>query len=169
MLAYIPQMETRSKVLGNIAQSSCTKRYANSNYTNSFKNKNKFNNIETYGSKLTLKQDDSFRLLFENVNGLPPDMGYYPSSLKYNRLRNLISRFQADAVCLAETQINPALTPCTFSIRDKIFKDKESITILSHNKQELLGMRQQGGVFTRIIGQAMYTTMSTGSDPTGLG
>ena len=72
-------------------------------------------------------------------------------------------------MCLAETQINPALTLYTFSIRDKIFKDKESITILSHNKQELLGMRQQGSVFTGIIGQATCTTMSTGSDPTGLG
>ena len=30
-------------------------------------------------------------------------------------------------------------------------------------------MRQQGGVFTGIIGQATYTTMSTGSNPTGLG
>ena len=86
MSAYIPQMGTRSEVLGNTAQSSCTKRCADSNYTNGFKNKNKFNNIETYGSKLTLKQKDSFCLLFENVNGLPPNMGYCPSSWKYNKL-----------------------------------------------------------------------------------
>ena len=80
MSAYIPQIETRSEVLGITVQSSCTKKYAISNHFNTFKNKNKFNNIETYGSKLTLKQDDSFRLLFENMNGLPPDMGYCPSS-----------------------------------------------------------------------------------------
>ena len=86
MSAYIPQMGTRSEVRGNTAQSLCTKRCAISNHFNSFKNKNKFNNIETYGSKLTLKQDDSFRLLFENINGLPPDMVYYSSSWKYKRL-----------------------------------------------------------------------------------
>ena len=79
-------MGTRSEVLGKTAQSSCTKRYAASNYTNGFKNKNKFNNIEIYGSKLTLKQDDSFHLLFENVNRLSPDIRYYSSSWKYKRL-----------------------------------------------------------------------------------
>ena len=112
-------------------QSSCIKSCAISN---------KFNNIKTYGSKLTLKQDNSFRLLFENVNGLPSNIGYCSSSWKYKRLWHLISRFQADVVCLAETQINSALTLCTFSIRDKIFKDKESISILSQNKQEYLDM-----------------------------
>ena len=64
----------------------------------------------------------------------------------------MISRFQVDAVYLAKTQINPALILYTFSIRDKLFKDKESVTILSYNKQEHLGMKQQGEVFTGIIG-----------------
>ena len=73
-------MGTRSEALRNTAQSSCTKRCTVSNHFNTFINKNKFNNIEIYGSKLTLKQDNSFRLLFKNVNGLPPDMGYYSSS-----------------------------------------------------------------------------------------
>ena len=41
--------------------------------------------------------------------------------------------------------------------------------MLSHNKQEHLGMRQQGRVFTGVIGQTTSTAMSTGSDPTGLG
>ena len=127
-------MGTQSEILRNTAQSSCIKRSAVSNKFNNFKNKNKFNNIETYGSKLTLKQDDSFCLLFENVNRLPPDMGYCSLSWKYKRLQHIISRFQVDAVCLAETQINPALILYTFSIRDKLFKDKESITILSYNK-----------------------------------
>ena len=82
----MPQIGTRSEVLRNIAQSSCTKSHTISNKFNNFKNKNKFNNIKTYGSKLTLKQDDSFCLLFENVNGLSLDMGYYSSSWKYKRL-----------------------------------------------------------------------------------
>ena len=83
MSAYIPQIGTRSEVLRNTAQSSFTKSHAISNKFNNFKNKNKFNNIKMYSSKLTLKQDDSFRLLFENVNRLPPNMEYYLSSWKY--------------------------------------------------------------------------------------
>ena len=80
----------------------------------------------------------------------------------------MISRFQVDAVCLAETQINPALTQYIFSIRDKLFKDKESVSILSHNKQEHLGMRQQRRVFTGIIDQIICATLSTDSNSTEL-
>ena len=160
MSTYEPQMRTRSEGRQNTAQSSCTKSRAVSN---------KLNNIETYGDKLTLKQDNSFRLLFENVNGLPPDMGYCASSWKYKRLRHMISRFQVDAISLAETQINPALLPHTFSIRNKLFKDRESVAILSHNKQEHIGMRQQGGVFTGITGPTTCTAISTGSDTEGIG
>ena len=155
-----PQMRTRSEVERNTAQSSCTyKRSAVS----------KFNNIKTYGSKLALKEENTFRLFFENVNGLPPDMGYCNSSWKYNRLRNLTSRLQVDAVCLAETQINPALVPHTFSMRNKIFCQKESVSILTNNKQENLGMRQQGGVFTGIMGLMSGVAVASGSDHTGLG
>ena len=123
----------------------------------------------TYRSKLSHKQDDMFCLLFENVNGLPPDMGYCNTSWKYKRLKNLTSRLQVDAMCLAETQINPALVPYAFSIRDKIFQQKESVSILTNNKQEHLGMRQQGGVFTGIIGPASGVAIASGSDHTGLG
>ena len=98
MSAYIPQMGTRSEVRDNTAQSLCTKRCAGSNSSNSYKNKDtvnnsstygnklSFHNIKTYGSNLSLKQDHTFRLFFENVNGLPPDMGYCASSWKYKQL-----------------------------------------------------------------------------------
>ena len=155
-----PQMRTRSEVERNTAQSSCAyKRSAVS----------KFNNIKTYGSKLALKEENAFRLFFENVNGLPPDMGYCNSSCKHNRLRNLTSRLQVDAVCLAETQINPALVPCTFSMRNKIFRQKESVSILTNNKQEHLGMRQQGGIFTGAMDLMSGVAIASGSDHTRLG
>ena len=80
----------------------------------------------------------------------------------------MILRFQVDAVCLAKTQINPALVPYTFSIRDKLFRNKDSVSILANNKQEHLGTRQQGGVFTGITGSASYVAMLSGTDPTGL-
>ena len=81
----------------------------------------------------------------------------------------MISRFQADAISLAEMQINPALLPHTFSIRNKLFKDRESVAILSHNKQEHIGMRQHGGVFTGIAGPTTCAAILTGSDTEGLG
>ena len=136
MIACNSQMRTRSERLRNTAQSSCAHKSSAVS---------KFNNINTYGSKLSQKKDNIFRLMFENANGLPPDMGYCNSSWKHNRLRNIFSRLQVDAACLAETQVNPVLVPSTFSIRNKLFQQKESVSILSNNNQENLGMRQQGG------------------------
>ena len=157
MLACNSQMRTRSERQRNTAQSSCTyKRSAVS----------KFNNIKTYGSKLTAKEDNTFRLFFENINGLPPDMGYCNSSWKYNRLRNLTSRLQVDAVCLAETQINPVLAPYAFSIRDKIFQQRDSMSILTNNNQEHLGMRQQRDIFMGVVGSTSGVVIASGSDPT---
>ena len=81
----------------------------------------------------------------------------------------MISRFKVDAVCLAETQINLALVPYMFSIRDKLFRNKDSVSILANNKQEHLGVRQQGGVFTGITSSASCVAMSSGTDLTDLG
>ena len=128
----------------------------------------KFNNIKICGSKLSIKLDNTFRLLFENVNGLPPDVGYCNLSWKHGRLRHVISRFQVDAAYLAETQINLALALCTFSMRDRIFKNKELVSILTNNKQEYLEIRKQGGVFTVITGLASCAATLTESDPLGL-
>ena len=79
-------------------------------------------------------------------------MGYSTTSLKYKRPHCMMSRFQIDAVCLVKTQINPSLRLCTFSTRNKLFKNKESVSILLQNKQELLGMRQQDRASVGIIG-----------------
>ena len=160
MSAYNSQMGIRSEGQRNTAQSPCT--YKSSAVS-------KFSSIETYGDKLSLKEENTFRLLFENVNGLPPDMGYCHSSWKYKRLRNIISRLQVDAISLAETQINPAVVSSTFSMRNKIFQQKESVSILTNNQNEHLGMRQQGGIFTGITGSTSTVAIASGSDHTGLG
>ena len=54
-------------------------------------------------------------------------------------------------------------------MRDKLFKEKESMSILTNNKQEHLGMRQQGGIFTGITGTVSNTMVSTGFDSVELG
>ena len=72
-------------------------------------------------------------------------------------------------MCLIEIKINPVLISYTFSIRDKLFRNKESTTILLHNEEELLDMRQQGEVFTRIISQTRSTAISIRLDLIKLG
>ena len=89
MSANEPQMRTQSKIEQNTAQSSCAK-----SSTISKKSKD----TKTYGNKLTMKKEDSFCLIVENVNWLPPDVGYCTSSWKHKRLQHLISRLQIDAI-----------------------------------------------------------------------
>ena len=66
-------------------------------------------------------------------------------------------------------QINPAITLCTFSIKNKLYKDKEAISILTHNKNELIGSRQYGGVHIEAIESIVKMIIATGLDLTGLG
>ena len=54
-------------------------------------------------------------------------------------------------------------------MKDRIFQQKESVSILTNNKQEHLGMRQQGGVFTGVTGLLSGVAIASGSDCTGLG
>ena len=73
-------------------------------------------------------------------------------------------------ISLVETQLNLDLTTKTFSLRDKLFQKRAAaVSIASHNKHELLGKRQQGGVFTGVMGSLTNTVVATGSDSTGLG
>ena len=155
-----PQMWTRSEGTGNTAQSPCTKSSAVSC---------KFNDIQTIGNALKVKSDGSVRLYFDNVNGLSPDLGYSKISWKYGCLRHVFHRLQVDVIILVETQLNLDLTTKTFSLRDKLFQKRTAVSIASHNKHELLGKRQQGGVFTGIMGFLTNTVVATGSDSTSLG
>ena len=54
-------------------------------------------------------------------------------------------------------------------MRDKILQEKESTAIMSNNSNKLLGIRQQGDVFTCAIGQISKTAIAAGLDPVGLG
>ena len=51
---------------------------------------NKFSNIVTHGHKLTIKQDDTFRLLLENANELLLDIGYCAVLQKHKRLQHIL-------------------------------------------------------------------------------
>ena len=94
-------MRTQSGAHGNTVQSPCAKSGAISF---------KVADIDAFGNKLVIKPDWTIRLLFENVNGLSPDLGYGNISWKYRRLQHVCSRLQVDAMSLVETQLNLDLT-----------------------------------------------------------
>ena len=62
--------------------------------------------------------------MFENANGIPPNMGCCPTSWKRKRIKYMQNRFQVDVLNLAETQINLSLAPHTFSMTKKIMQGK---------------------------------------------
>ena len=54
--------------------------------------------------------------------------------------------------------------PCAFSVRDKLFKGKETVRMPANDKQEHLGARQHNRVSTGITSLASYAGMLIGSD-----
>ena len=60
------------------------------------------NNNRYFGDECLLKQKQSVRIMFQNVNGL----GYSHHSVKSNSIRKLIVSNQVDVMALAETGIN---------------------------------------------------------------
>ena len=69
----------------------------------------------TCGNKNIIKEDKTCRLLLENRNRLLTNKSYCATSWKYKILHYIILRFQIDAACLAEIEINLSLTPSAFS------------------------------------------------------
>ena len=66
-------MGNRSEDAGNTVQSP---------YANSSDVLCEFSETNTHGNKLTLKDNNSLRLMFENKNDVPLNMGYCLTSLK---------------------------------------------------------------------------------------
>ena len=60
------------------------------------------------------------------------------------------------------------LTFCTFLIRDRLHEDKESISVLTYNKNELIDSRQQRGVHADAVELLTKIVVAVGSDSVGL-
>ena len=74
MSAYEPHIGARSEVTGRTAQSPRVKRSTVSH---------EFSETNACGIKLKLKDDNYFRLILENTNDLPPNMGHCLDSWKH--------------------------------------------------------------------------------------
>ena len=65
-------------------------------------------------------------------------------------------------------QINSALTLYAFSIKDKLCKDKEAISIFIYSKNKLIESRQQCRVHVDTIRTVVRMIVATESDLTSL-
>ena len=64
----------------------------------------KLKDIETFGDPLVSKNSDSFRILFENADGLPSiEKSRY--HWKYKRLKRIIHSLDCDVTGLVETKL----------------------------------------------------------------
>jgi len=78
-------------------------------------------------------------------------------------------RLKINIVSLNETQINLDLLHQSNTVVNNLFQDKDHFTIISYNKRELIGARQQGRVLTSIKGDYAKLITKAGSNSSGLG
>ena len=81
----------------------------------------------------------------------------------------MILVLQIDTYYLVETQTNLSLIPHAFSMRNRLFEEKELVTMLPNNKSEHLGMRHNDRLFKGIICLASCMGTPLGSNNTRLG
>ena len=108
--------------------------------------------IKTHGNDLALKLDDVIRMCFENSNGLPTSKSVCHSD-KVNTIRLLWKKLNADSISLVETQIKPSFLTNKDSLHTTMFKNQPVTSMISNNKNELTGRRQQGGVMVAVKGE----------------
>ena len=72
-------------------------------------------------------------------------------------------------VTLTETQFNPSLLDPTYNLLRNLFKSDAYFVQYSNNENELLGARQQGGVFLAIKGDLCKIISLPGCNDSGLG
>ena len=72
-------------------------------------------------------------------------------------------------VALTKTQLNLLLLNPTYDLPRDLFKFDAYFTQYNNNENELLGARQQGGVFLAIKGNLFKIISLSGCDDSGLG
>ena len=125
--------------------------------------------IPTFGSSLSIKDKNTVRVYFKNVNGLNITRKVWKFTYKYRRLRKLWSCLQVDLINVVETKINPSLLAQQQEFKDNLFWSEIHHTIFSNNSNELIGVRQQGGVLFSVRGDIAKFCIGSGSDSSNLG
>ena len=83
-------------------------------------------------------------------------------SWKYKWLKYLQKRLKIDIITLNKIQINNDLMQQSQRVSDNLFRGESHVTIMSHNKHELIETRQQGGMLTTIKGKYVKFIVESG-------
>lgn len=90
-------------------------------------------------------------------------------SCKYRRLRRLCARLEANLIDLIETKINPSLLSRTSDFKDNLFRLPIHHAIFANNLNEVLGVKQQGGVLSSARGETASFCIGSGTNTLKLG
>ena len=127
----------------------------------------KLGDIDAIGDRLAVKEDGVIRFFYENFDGLPltKRKGTFQ---KYRKLDLLRKRLELDVIGGTETQMNWNRIAREDQLKEKM-GDAGAKIVTSHNMNECVGARQQGGTCTMAFGDTASLTVGSGCDTTGLG
>ena len=124
--------------------------------------------IPVFDDNLVSKNNNTFRILFENADGLPAS-GNSNCNWKYKKLNRKIQQLGIDTICLAETQINWDLVDPKFNLPQHIDRTTPTLFSQACNYNKRFSARQQGGtavIYKHTLSSIMVTTDEY---PTNLG
>ena len=106
-------------------------------------NKNKYNmsEIPVFGDKLITKNNTSFRIYFENSDGLPSSEMSNCTWKYKTKINQIIRHFNIDVVGLAETQVNWDMVESKFNITQHIEQTIPTRFSKAHKSNEKLSGR----------------------------
>ena len=71
---------------------------------------------------------------------------------------------KGDLIALNKTQINNDLMQQSNSVSENLFQGNNHMVIMSYNKHEMIGTRQQGDTLTVIKGECVQYIIESGID-----
>ena len=123
---------------------------------------------EMWGDQMVPKEDSTYRICFENINGLGFHVSY---NIKQDRFITWARENEIDAMGWAELNINWRLTTPSEKLRERMRQgawDKLNVST-AHNIHEKLTKYQPGRVSLMTFDQLAHRVSSSGSDSSGLG
>ena len=105
---------------------------------------------DTFGSKLSIKSCNVFRLFVENNNVLNITNLAWKYSHKCCRLKKLWIKCEVDLIRLVETQSNTELLARRNCVKENLFRSCVDNTIFTNNENEFTDVIQQGRVLSSV-------------------
>ena len=123
---------------------------------------------EHWGDAMQQKPEGTYRICFENINGLGFDVHH---NIKQDRFITWARENEIDAMGWAEVNLNWRMMTPSEKLRERLRQgkwDKLSVST-AHNIHEKLTRYQPGGVSLITFDHLSHRVSSSGSDPSGMG